>query len=496
VFREIKRAGKEGFIYGIGQGLHSAVAFLLVPLYTRFLTQSDFGKLGLLLTIGAVANIVIAMGLNSAIFRSYFDYDDATSRRLVVNTTLILLMLSSMITILIGMLLIPTLSRALFAEVESAVFIWLVVVKAVAISLGGVPMAIYRARRQAVKFAGITLSASLLKVVVILYLVVVEQWGLMGVIGGDVATACIVTAAMLWTIQKDIAPEFSGKEARKLLAFGLPLVPADLASIVFLRADLFFLNRYTDLRTVGQYNVAAIIVNAMQVLIKTPFMLIWAPMILSVEKKEFAKEFYARVTIYVLTISGFLALIISTFSTEIIRIVAGPGYELAAQVLPLLCLAQVFYIVQITFSVGITLKRKTQFVPLILSVVAATTLLANFALVPVYGMIGAGTASLLSAIVFAVLTYTVAQRIYYIPQKWCRATTIVLSFSLIYIFVSVLNAFVLDQLPGGIRVALVLLITLVLSLVSVLYSLEKDEKNMAGQKLVALAAKYGILKEA
>jgi len=492
VFGAIKRAGKEGLIYGIGQGLQGAVAFLLVPIYIRSLTQSEFGKLGLIVPVGAVASIIISMGLNSAIFRSYFDYEDVKNRRLVVNTTLILLALTSLTTVLIGVPTIPFLCQALFGEVESTVLVWLLVVKGMAGSFASVPLAIYRARGQALKYVWITLATVLLKASVIIYLVVIEGWGMMGLIGGDTATAVIATIVMLWTIRKDMALEFSRNEARKLLAFGLPLVPADMASMVFARADLFFLNRYTNLSTVGQYNAALIIINAMRMLIKTPFMLIWTPMILSVEKKEFAKEFYARVVIYVLTVSGLLALAISTFSSEIIRVIAGSGYELASQVLPILCLAQVFYLVQISFSVGITLKRKTQFIPLILFTVAVVTMILNFILVPVWGMIGAGIAGLLSAMVFAVLTYTVSQRIYSIPQKWRRITTIVICYSVTYIFVKAFNTFVLDQCPEWMRIALTSVVTIVLSLFSVWYSLSKDEKDKVRRKLAIWVAKAGI----
>lgn len=494
MFGSIKQAGREGLIYTVTYGLQGAIAFLLVPLYTRALSQSDFGKLGLLLPLGVVAGTLVSMGLNTAIFRSYFDYEEAQARRLVVNTTLILLVLASLAVVLAGVPLIPPLSQALFSEVESAGLIWLVIVKGIATSFGGVPLAVYRARGQAMRFAVLTLITALMKVAAILYLVLVARWGLMGVIGGDALTAAIAAAITLWTIRKDIALEFSKPEARKLLRFGLPLVPADLASMVFTRVDLFFLNHFTDLRTVGQYNAAALLMQAMQTLIRGPFALAWTPIVLSVHKKEYANSFYAHVTVYVMMISGFMALLISVFSAEIMRIVAGPGFETAAQALPLLCAAQVAYIVQICFNTGITLERKTQYVLFIRILVAATAVAANFLLIPVWGMMGAAVSNLVSALVFAGATHVIANRLYPIAQDWPRIAKSTLLFGLTFMLATALNAVLLD-LHLIVRTALVFIATLILSLPLVWYSLEAREKIIAKRELAALAARTGIHKQ-
>ena len=490
MFAALKRTGKDVIIYGVGQGLTSAAAFLLVPLYTRHFPQSDFGKLGLLASVNAVAVIAISMGLNSAIFRSYYDYDDVKGQRAVVNTTLILMVFIALVVSLLCLPLIPILSKTLFNETRSTVLIWLIVLKAVAFSFRGVPLAIYRARGQAMKYVAITFAAVLLKLSVIIYLVVVGGQGLMGAIAGDAATAVIATLVMLWTIRKDMALVFSWSEVRKLLAFGFPLVPADLASMVFTRADLFFLNEYTDLSTVGQYNAAVIIITAIQMLVKTPFMLVWTPMVLSVEKEKFANKFYARVTTYLLTIMGFLTLGISLFANEVIQIVAGPGYEAAARVLPILCLAQVFYIVQISFSMGITLKRKTQYIPVILSGVALTTLVANFLLVPRFGILGAGFAGLLSSIVFAILTYLVSQRIYYVKHDWIRAVKFVVVMLLVYVVAIIIGTFIPAWLFGGIRV---LALPLSLFLLLAWHFLKKDEIETVKRQLTLLDERISLL---
>jgi O-antigen/teichoic acid export membrane protein len=488
MYSAFKRTGKEAAIYGIGQGLTKVVAFLLVPLYTRYLTQSDFGKLGLLASINAILGVVVSLGLTSALFRSYYDYDHIRGQRLVISTTLILLGLVVPTAILPAWLLFPSLSNALFGEKASAVFLWLCALKAVAISFQGVPLAVYRARGLAVRFITLTLAGVVLKLAVIVYLVVFYHQGLMGVVAGDAWTSVVATVFMLWTIRADIAPVFSLSEARKMLKFGLPLVPADMGSIIYTRADMFFLNAYANLSVVGQYNAVVLVINAMQMLVLSPFMLVWTPMLLSVAKEKYANIFYARMTIYVLTLVGFLAFALSLFTREVIWIVAGPGYEIAAQVLPILCLAQVFYITQVSFVVGITLERKTQYIPVILGAVVMTTVAANFILVPRLGIVGAGFAGLLSSIAFAALTYTVSRRFYPIKYETLRAVKVMVVFLSGYAVATVLGVFMTGWLFWVIR-----LVVLSLSIV-VLYNLhffEEDEISVVKQQVQLITRKIG-----
>jgi len=125
---------------------------------------------------------------------------------------------------------------------------------------------------------------------------------------------------------------------------------------------------------------------------------------------------------------------------------------MAAQVLPILCLAQVFYVTQTSFPVGITLKRKTEYIPLILSGVALTTLVANFLLVPHFGIIGAGFAGLLSAIVFAVLTYTISQRLYHVEYDAVRAAKVPVVLLSVFAIARVLGTFLPSWLFWGVRI--------------------------------------------
>jgi O-antigen/teichoic acid export membrane protein len=67
-----RRLGRETAIYGLGVLLGRAVSFLMLPVYTRFLTPADYGIIQLLDLTVDVAAIFFTAGASSGVQRFYF----------------------------------------------------------------------------------------------------------------------------------------------------------------------------------------------------------------------------------------------------------------------------------------------------------------------------------------------------------------------------------------------------------------------------------------
>ena len=84
---QLKRLGKHSAIYGLGGLVSRILAVLLLPLYTHYLSTSDYGQIETLIALVTVLTIVLQFGISSAFFRFYFDADDDAGRRLVLRTS-------------------------------------------------------------------------------------------------------------------------------------------------------------------------------------------------------------------------------------------------------------------------------------------------------------------------------------------------------------------------------------------------------------------------
>ena len=71
----LRRLARTGAAYQVGEALAKGVAVLLLPVYTRHLTQADYGTADLLLTLVILVSLIIRLGLVEAFVRFY--YEDA-----------------------------------------------------------------------------------------------------------------------------------------------------------------------------------------------------------------------------------------------------------------------------------------------------------------------------------------------------------------------------------------------------------------------------------
>ena len=63
-------------IYTLGSVLIKASGFLLIPVYTRYLTPDDYGVMSIVAVIVAILTAVLSMGMFQAQTRFYYDFNE------------------------------------------------------------------------------------------------------------------------------------------------------------------------------------------------------------------------------------------------------------------------------------------------------------------------------------------------------------------------------------------------------------------------------------
>jgi len=88
---EMGGVGRHTLIYGTGVLLSNALAFIMLPIYTRYLTPADYGVMGLIeMTLDVVA-ILGGAQLVSGIYRFYHKAGSPEERDRVIATSFLLL---------------------------------------------------------------------------------------------------------------------------------------------------------------------------------------------------------------------------------------------------------------------------------------------------------------------------------------------------------------------------------------------------------------------
>ncbi len=228
-------------------------AILLIPLYTKRLTQEEFGLLSLAGTLQTLGSLLFTFGLTSALSKVYFDTpagQTAEGRVAAVART--------MLSLAGGWLLVLGAAVALLWPTEGVGgFTPHRVVMVLAASAGtaayAIPDAWYRARRLAWQAAGLNLVAFTLSVGLSLYLVLDHERGLDGALEATCFAQLAVGAwGVLFTLRLG-EPDRAGLSLRELLGFSLPFVPHFLASWAFSVGDRWALKGIGQDALLGLY---------------------------------------------------------------------------------------------------------------------------------------------------------------------------------------------------------------------------------------------------
>lgn len=72
---------KHTIIYGLGKSSTQIAAFLLLPLYTRVLTPSDYGILSLIGFFTGIIGNIFGLGTSTSVFRFYQSSDEQKKKK-------------------------------------------------------------------------------------------------------------------------------------------------------------------------------------------------------------------------------------------------------------------------------------------------------------------------------------------------------------------------------------------------------------------------------
>lgn len=417
---EIGRLVKHAGIYGVGVVLSKSVGFLLIPLYTRFLTPADYGVLELLDLTIFFSGIFCMMGISAAVFRFYAAYDSETDRKEVIATALFFVAVTSLLVAVALQFLAGPLAATAFGNAGYAPYVRVVAWTLFFSNLTEVPFAYWRVRQRTVRFVVVSLIRTVVSAGMLVVAVAVLHQGVRGVVYANLITNGIVGLIMLGNTLAEVGFRVVRYKLREMLTYGAPLIVQSLASFVLVFSDRLFLRHYASLAEVGVYSLGYKLAGIVTLLVSGPLSMTWSWQQFQIAKKEHAPRSFAKVQTYQFFVSIFVALVVSVLAKDLVRIMSVEAYWPAARVVPLLAFSWVLANLRAVLYTGIFVRRATHHLAYISGTAAVGNLALNALLIPRYHAMGAAIATVLSYAFFAAISFIVAQRIYYVHYEYAR----------------------------------------------------------------------------
>jgi O-antigen/teichoic acid export membrane protein len=425
---ELRLVGRHSLIYMLGPALSNAVGFVMIPIYTRFVSSSEFGIMSLVDVVMTLTMMILALGVADGMTRFYYAEADDAQRRRLVSTAILGPAVLSLPIIGLAILAADWLRSSLGIGPEYVNYLRLALVIAWFSMLAEVGLSYLRMCYMSRTFVAIVVFQIVVSVILNVWLVVVMGWGIWGILYSTMALQAGIGLVLSAIILGRTRAYPSWAHLRRLLGFGVHLVPSTVALQLSNYLNPLMLrwllpgDPLTALAQVGLFSVGqkfAVVVNRF---LTVPFNAFWRPrrMELVLQDRAVTRHILARMCTYSTVLTCQFALLVSVWAEDVLTLLLEPSYVDGHRVVPWIAAAYVILSLEHHFATGMHYARRTQWATPIGIIALAALVAMNLILVPRYGIVAAAAASLISVTIRSALFLLISQRLHYIPFELGR----------------------------------------------------------------------------
>jgi O-antigen/teichoic acid export membrane protein len=441
---QLKKLAGQSAIYGISSILGKTINFLLIPLYTGYLSKEDLGSFTMIYALIAFLNVVFTFGMETAYFR-YATGKGLSADRVFKNAHSMV----GLVAIALGIVLYlwaEGLAELLDYPGQGHLFRWVAFILAID-ALMAIPYAKLRIEGRALSFALIKLLNICLNVALNIFFIVfcyhvfrgdwfpsmqplIEQiynpsWGVDYILLSNLIANALILPLLFLTV-KSLGIKLEKEILAPMWQYAMPLLFMGLAGVtneVFSRGLFEYAlpeGFYEGLSTreaggiFGANFKLAIFMN----LIIQAFKYAAEPFFFQQATNKNNPQLFARVmhwfiifcTILMVAVAVNLDLIASIFFQS-------EGYEAGLSMVPLLLMGYLLLGIYYNLSIWFKITDQTSYSFYITAIGAIVTIVVIFAMVPRFGFMGGALSTFICYGVMCVLCYYYGQRHYPIPYQ-------------------------------------------------------------------------------
>ena len=406
-------------IYGAGMVLNRAASVIMLPVYTRLLTPSDYGLLQMLDITIEVLGLLVSAGCTLGIVRFYYKATTHEDRKIVVSTQYALhLGLNIIGTVVLAAAAVPIWKYGLSGAGKPSY----VLIAAANFTLGAlpiIPLSLMQIEQRAAMHSLTTLSKLVLQLTMNILFLVVFHTGPVGIlISTGIANLIVGGAAGAWLIRRN-GFKIRRDVLRDLRRFGLPYQIAAFGSFILTFGDRLFLEPMKGLAVVGIYSFAYQFGFLLDQIGTAPYTRAWGPTRWQIvnDAKEVRDAAYNTGAMHLSIILVTTAVGITLFVHPVLKLFASPAYQAAADLVPVILIAYVMQGWAVVAAFGIDVSEKTKYSSYSVWISTLVIIPLYAILIPPFAGYGAAIATAVSFAVRTVCLYVFAQRLFPIDYK-------------------------------------------------------------------------------
>lgn len=465
----IKHFLKDIGIYGFSGIIVRIITFLLIPLYVRVLDTEQLGVIDLIMVISSIAGVVLSLEIYQFIARFFSEYDEK-QKQIFASTGLVFYVCTYLLFTAIIFTFSGPVSYYIFNAAGYESVLKLATISIFVTSIFNYFQNLLRYTLKSVSYSIANIVFTITTAGFSIYLVLFQKLGLQGVYFGQIIGGIMGLIISAFYNIKYISLTFCPRSLYKMLAFSLPLVLSGLSLYAITYIDRIFIKHFLTMSDLGIYGVAFRI-SAIPLIFLGFVTSSFVPIMYSKYTENETKSELEKIYRYTFFIGFAIITFINIFSFEIFAIITTPEYENAYKVAPFLLFSG-FVMQFATMFLGLSLEGKTKIISYIYLLGFIISIILNILLIPHFGIIGAGMANSIVAIIIFCFQFYFSQKSYRIYFKYTPYILILIVSLTFSVFAFTINTQVL-YMNYIIKTVILILFLLTFKYIFTKFSFEK-----------------------
>jgi O-antigen/teichoic acid export membrane protein len=413
---------KTGSIYLISNIVNAAIPFMLLPIFTRLLTQAEYGQIAMFQLLVTALTALAGVGVVGASARKFYDQDISLDELKDFNGACFQILCISIIVITPFFLFFyKELSGILTIPAE-----WIFISLAIA-SLGfiiQIRLIQWQVRGQAKQYGMLQIANSLINVLFSLLLVVSLNLGPAGRVDAQLIAVLIISLFSLYYLKLDKLVNFftfKPMYIKEALNFGLPLMPHIIGVFLLSSVDRYIINSKFGLESAAIYMVSYQLSSALAIVFDA-ISKAYTPWLFALLKKD-VKEEKLRVikgTYLYMAFLVIVAILSFVIGPPVVVLVAGEKYAQASSIIGYLCMGQIFGGMYLMVTTYIFFSKKTKFLSLVTIISGVINVVLMLLLIEYNGLVGVAQAFAIAQFLRFTFTWLLAAKVQPMPWLPCK----------------------------------------------------------------------------
>jgi O-antigen/teichoic acid export membrane protein len=412
--------------YFVSNLLSTFAGAITLPVWTRLLSQQEYGLLSLVTASVSFMVVFSKFGLQHASLRFYSDVKAGKLPYGLVSyystMTLAAIGFSLAVTSLVvgtaHWLLRNSGNRAMLALLLPAGAV--IVIQSINFSLE----IFLRAEQKAKLHAAIVLVMRYGRFGMALLMVFVLGATVRSICVGWILSGSVLLTFLLlrMTYLGQISPrKFSSGLLRKAIVYGFPMIWTEVSNLTLSLGDRFILAYFLGEAAVGVYSVGYNMSMLGQSLLAVPLRMAVVPIYLSIwaeQGQDETRKFLGHAFHYYLMLGIPTALGLIWFRREIVTLLATAKFVEAETIVPLIIIPLIIHGGYGIYAAGLYIQKKTVVFMTATAFATVLNLGLNVVLIPKMGLQGAAVATLVAYLLISILIYYKARPFMQVPMDW------------------------------------------------------------------------------